>query len=352
MRWCNKFFIVSLIFVLFSCASKEENEKGNRMAFIQGKMEVEARVLALGVFHQEILSNGVLLAQKKARLKFSVFGEIESVFVKNGDHVKLGDTLVKLNDRKERLQLEKANNQLFSSEIDLNDQLLLYRQDGKAPTREVMNTVKQRSGYNAALLAIEDAEFQLSKTVITAPFSGVISDLQAKPDNNTSDYSYIANLMDDKTLEVVFGVLESDIQFIEKGCEIKCVPYAHPDKSFVGTISEINPSVDANGLIQVKAIVQNPNRELLNGMNVDVFVLKNIDNQLFVPKKAVLNRQNRKVVFRLHNDSVVEWVYVKTGLENSKSIIISEGLNPNDTIVVDKNFNLGHKVVVTASIVE
>jgi RND family efflux transporter MFP subunit len=158
--------------------------------------------------------------------------------------------------------------------------------------------------------------------------------------------------MDTRQMEVHFGMLETELEMMAVGTAVEVAPYAFPCKKFTGSIYEINPSVDGNGMIQVVAIVQNPEGVLLDGMNANVMVKNKIPGQLVIPKEAVLDRQGRQMVFTLKNDSIAQWIYVKTGLENLNQVTIADGLSSGDTVIVGNNFNLGHDVIVKAEIIK
>ena len=81
-------------------------------------------------------------------------------------------------------------------------------------------------------------------------------------------------------------------------------------------------------------------------MNVNVRVQKTLPNQLVIPKKALVLRTNRQVVFTLHEGKAM-WNYVKTGLENATGFIITEGLTEGDSVIYDGNINLAHEAPVS-----
>ena len=95
-------------------------------------------------------------------------------------------------------------------------------------------------------------------------------------------------------------------------------------------------------MVQVKAVVDNTDRKLVDGMNVKVFIRDKVPGCLMVPKEAVVLRNNRQVVFTLRNDTTAYWNYVITDLENSTSYSIIEGINPGDTVITVGNLNLAH----------
>lgn len=317
--------------------------------------EVKAIVVKPDVFYQQVVSNGVLSPVQKAKLVFKVNENIQRVNVKNGQWVKKGQILARLDDLNQKLQLEKAKNNLLKAEIELKDILFAHSPE-TADTAEidptVLKTARGRSGYNDARFAVREAEYNLEHTVLKAPFDGVVADIQLKENNFSAKSDYFAVLMDTRQMETSFGILETELEMVAVGAPVEVIPYALPRKTFAGTISEINPSVDENGMIKVKAIVQNPDGILLDGMNADIIVKKKIPGQLVVPKEALLDRQGRQMVFTLKNDSIAQWVYVKTGLENLSQVTITEGLQKGDIVIVSNNFNLGHDVIVKAEMIE
>lgn len=353
--------ILVLLFVIglvsSSCQSPDNSMQENGMEKLeheQKTIEVKAAVLKPATFYKEVLSNGVLSPIKKSKLVFKVNENIKKVYVQNGNRVIKGQTLVELEQFNQQVNLEKAKNNLQKAEIDLKD-ILFAHSPGLADTSsvnpEVLQTARGRSGYNSALIALKEAKYNLEQTIIRAPFNGVLSDIQVKENNFSGNYEYFASIIDNSRMEVVFGLMETELASVSKGLKVLVVPYAFPSKKLEAYVSEINPVVNESGLVQVKALVNNTDGILMDGMNVEVILQMAIKNKLLVPKEAVLLRQDRQMLFTLINDSIAQWVYVKTGLENSTHCTIIEGLSIGDTVIVSNNFNLGHDVVVKANII-
>ena len=128
-------------------------------------------------------------------------------------------------------------------------------------------------------------------------------------------------------------------------------PYAGGG-AFEGSVSEINPLVDANGMVKVKAAV-NAGGKLFSGMNVKVSVRRSLGEQLVIPKTAVVLRSGKQVVFTLKEGKAM-WNYVNTGLENATECVVSDrsqkgiedGLLEGDTVIVTGNLNLAHEAEV------
>ena len=61
---------------------------------------------------------------------------------------------------------------------------------------------------------------------------------------------------------------------------IEATPYAKPDQTLIGKITEINPKIDENGMVQIKALIPNKNSVLVDGMNVSILVKRQIEEKL------------------------------------------------------------------------
>ncbi|KAA6312336.1 Multidrug resistance protein MdtA [termite gut metagenome] len=105
--------------------------------------------------------------------------------------------------------------------------------------------------------------------------------------------------------------------------------------------------MDLNGMVRVKAIVNNKDDKFYEGMNVKVRVQRLLGKQLIIPKSALVLRTNRKVVFTL-KENRANWVYVETAQENSDSYVIVDNgkLNVGDSIIYEGNINLAHESLV------
>lgn len=353
----NFILIITSVTILHSCQinTRESENKGElqRQLHKEKSIDVKAMVVKKETFYNEILSNGILASTKKSKLVFNINENILKLSVKNGQNVKQGELLVKLNSFEQKLNVKKAKNQLLKAELELKNILLAHNPDisdtGKINPK-VIETAKGRSGYNDALFALQEAKYNLEQTEIRSPFNGVMSDIQVKENNYTGSFDFFAFVVNNSVMELEFGVMESELKMIRLNMEVTITPYALPETKFKGRIVEINPRVDNNGMIKAKALIPNQKGLLIDGMNVDVIVKQQVSNQLVVPKEAVLLRQHRQMLFVLKKDSIAEWVYVKTGHENLTQYAVSEGLNEGDTVIFDNNFNLGHKVVVNAQI--
>ena len=214
-----------------------------------------------------------------------------------------------------------------------------------------MQLVRVKSGYDQALIQYQLAEYEERNAVLTAPFDGIVANLFAKQYNTASTSDIFCTVIDPGSLEAAFTVLESELPLVKNGDRVEVTPFALNDTKAEGRITEINPLVDENGMVQVKAAVTDKGK-LFEGMNVRVSIHRSLGKQLVVPKSAVVLRSGKQVVFKLDSTRTkASWVYVHTGLENADSYTITssegDGLKEDDFVITSGNINLAHEAPVT-----
>lgn len=316
--------------------------------------EVEVITIKKSTFTNQLVANGKLSARAKTAMNFKSAGMISECNVRNGQSVKAGSVIARLDSEDKRLALESARIALDKARLDYYDVLAgqgYMAEDTLSVPENIRKMAKMRSGYDAARNSLRRAEIECQGTVLLAPFDGKIADVKARAFEMSGSEPF-CTLIDDSSFDVDFTVLESEYPFLEKGLTVKVSPFSSGGKVLQGKISEINPKVDKNGQVSVKASVRNDG-SLIEGMNVKVVVERILDHMMVVPKSAVVIRDNLEVIFRL-KDGKAAWTYVHVLMSNSEShaIIANEErgaeLSEGDQVIVSGNLNLaeGSEVIV------
>jgi len=349
MNKINPILVVALTLAAFySCktAPTDNFEEMARRATSPDAVVVETVELKKSTFYHELISNGKAYSSAMAVVPFKVNGTINELLVKNGQQVNKGDLLAVIDDHEYKAKVTEAKNGLDKAEINFKDDLLktyfVTDTSNLTPTQIRMSRI--RSGLNDAIAALETAEYNFNNTRVYAPITGKVANLEAKQWNPSQNYSNLCSIVDDGTMEVEFPVIESEYNFISTGMPVEIMPFIDAAETINGSISEINPQVDDNGMITVKAMFRNGKR-LIDGMNVRVAIRKPEPNRLVVPKEALVIRQGRDVIF-VRQDSLAIWKYVTVEFENSSSVAISDGLVEGDLVIVSGNINLAHETIV------
>jgi RND family efflux transporter MFP subunit len=298
-------------------------------------------------FNHELISNGKLSAQRLVDLRFETPETIADIYVKNGDRVTKGQKLAELASFRLKNKTVQMKDALDKARLELQDVLIgqgfAWEDSARVPAA-TMQLVRTKSGYDQAVAQYDLAVYEEQHAVLIAPFDGIVANLFSRRLNNASTSDVFCTLIDPGSLEASFTVLENELPLIRRGDRVEVTPFAMTDVRVAGQISEINPLVDINGMVQVKASVPNAGK-LFEGMNVRVSIQRSVGKQLVVPKEAVVLRSGRQVVFTL-TDGRAYWNYVQTGLENAGFYTVTEGLKEGDVIITGGNINLAHEAPV------
>lgn len=304
-----------------------------------------------GNFYKEIISNGKLYAIQKADLKFRVSEVIEKIFVRNGQMITPGTVLAEVEKTTIENQLTRAKANYEKACLEMQDQLITMGfqtiDSTKIPAQK-WKVASIKSGLENATLDLTSAEYAYKNRKLVAPFGGVVCNLKAK-ENNLSTQDVFCTLIDNSTFEAEFPVMESELGNIARNQTVSVVAFAIDSTAQQGVITEINPMVNENGLVTVKARISNSRHNLCEGMNVRIVVRKAFANKYVVPKQAVLQRQGRQVVFTVENGRAI-WNYVKITDENSTSYAIVEDDERADLkgkdVIISGNLNIAHDAEV------
>ena len=360
MKRYNSISIYCLAFViLISCSDKkkEENipEKGVETVLPDVKNEVSVMALQKQDFHHELVSNGKVVAQNQADLRFESSEIVAHIYVKNGDWVQKGQKLAELDQFRLANKLTQAEDALERARLELQDVLIGqgYAMDdiNKVPA-DILKLAKVKSGYDQSKAQYELVKREEEHATLTAPFDGVVANLFAKPYNLANTSEIFCTIIDTQGMEASFTVLESELPLLKIGDRVTVIPYADAGSTYDGSVSEINPLVDDKGMVKVRARV-NGKGKLFSGMNVRISVQRSLGQLLVIPKSAVVLRSGKQVVFTLDKGKA-QWNYVRTRFENTDSCVVAnkadvgvtDGLMEGDTVIVSGNVNLAHEAPV------
>ena len=343
-------FTIIILLSVVSCGRQNVNDHTSvaRREHYAEVIEVRTAPVLKSDFALELITNGRLRAVNKATVQFRVHEMVREVHVINGQRVRQGDLLAVLEEFPFASRLERALDQVARTRLELEDVLLgfgYFLRDSLRVPDHIWSMARIKSGYNAAMNELAEARYQMTGTRLIAPVDGVVSGLEVKSHNHSSSYENFCVIVDNSSLEARFPVLESEKSMIAAGQPVEIRPFAGRSRSYTGRVTGFDPRVDDQGMIMVRALVNNPGGELIDGMNVQVTLKREIPDQLIIPREALVLRQGRQVVFTL-NDTIAIWNYVETGLENSRQFTINNGLSEGQQVIVSGNFNLAHETLV------
>jgi RND family efflux transporter MFP subunit len=216
-----------------------------------------------------------------------------------------------------------------------------------------------RSGLTAAEASLEEAQYQLAKTEILAPFAGFVADLEIVQGSRLRVGDPVATVVDLSRIDVDADVLETELPFIEVGRQARVTFPALPGETFMGRVVTMNPLVEVDtNTARVTVRLANPEARVVPGMHGNVQIAgRLLADRTFVPKDAIVERDRREVVFVFEPSEVdpaagsAKWRYVTTGIESGRFIEIVESgdtdmVEPGEVVLVDGHATLIHDAFV------
>jgi len=329
---------------------------------------------------------------EKATIKTEATGKIERLPVKIGDKISKGQILLKIEDTNKKLDVAKAkiNEKKMMAQYLVNEGFT--DADNKISDKEKTEIKKLKSDYlkalkkfekgqlseskfeqirdkyneamiNAgsfreeirkandglsdAIFQLKQAELELKKTTIKAPFSGVITDIKVSRGQRVNAGVESLSLVNLNSLYLKGFALESEVKHLKKGISVRIKFDAFPEKIFYGKIQTISPQVDStNKTIAVYVKVDNKDNLLYPGMRAELDIeYKVFRDVMIVPRKAIVHRGDRPLVFIVRNKLAI-WSYIELGPKNDEEQIVKKfdgDVKVGDLIVVQGQVTLAHQ---------
>ncbi len=339
---------ISLLFwvAMVSCGRNTKSaERDATLQYAPLINEVEAVELKKGEFQWQLLANGKLSAASKSKLAFRSEGVITQMNVCNGQRVAEGEVIATLDLREKELDVETERINYEKAELDLYDIIVGqgYPADTTKVPRDFLSVASLRSGFVAARNAYHKAQYDYEGAVLKAPYKGLVADIAYGNFDMTGSEPF-CTLIDDSIFNVDFKILESEYPNVSVGMNVRVIPFGSLQNEAVGRIVSVNPVVDKNGQMLVRAQLVNIGG-FVDGMNVRVIAEKSIRDKFVVPKSAVVIRDKMQVLFK-YVDGRARWTYVNTVMSNSETYCIEPNsdrgasLSEGDLVIVSGNLNI------------
>ena len=295
--------------------------------------------------------SGKLEAARQMRVFSELAGTIDSLPVREGSYVPAGALIAGLNQEALRLERAEANLALDRAKVEKMDGIIANGGDPDVDTSisaERLDMILTLSGYREAQQRLARIDYRLDKSRITAPYGGLIADLQVRRYEQIGPGTELCRLIDPGSFEAVFLLLEREALQLRAGQSVTVRPLSPEQPGIRARITTINPTVSEEGLVKVRAALSTHQQQLFEGMNVQVTIEQRIPNQIVVPAEAVVMRSGRPVVFVYHEaEQRAKWNYVTIAHRNETHVALSEGIDPGVPVIVEGNLTLSHDARVT-----
>jgi HlyD family secretion protein len=321
-------------------------------------------------------SGYIITRHKYIVIGTKILGQIVAEPIEEGQRVKVGDVLVRIDDRDYQAQLRQAyaDRDLSEANIVLKraraERLReLYRQgvQSKDSLDDAENQLSvAEAEYNKAIGAIDFARFNVTQTVITSPINGVVLQKyrelgdtitafgQSPGGGGATDIAQLADLSD---LRCEVDINESDIAKVKMGTPATVILDAYPDDPFPATVVKIYPEADRQkGTVKVEVRVLQPDLKVIKPEMSAKVTFQSITTQtaaapmVLVPKKAIVTEGSSNSVWVVRGDSA-HLVPIIVGREFQEGVEVKQGLSGGEMVIVVPSATIkeGQEVTAVAS---
>jgi multidrug efflux system membrane fusion protein len=296
---------------------------------------------------------GIVSPLTKVDVKVRVSGQLDSLMFTEGQDVKAGDVIAKIDPRPYEVAVDQAQAtynkdvaQLNAAKVDAARAQKLIN-SGSGTTQASDTAVAQVAIYEATLegdrAAIDSAKLNLSYASVIAPISGRAGFREAEKGAivQTSDATGIVTITQMRPINVQFTLTQDELPALMTGQSngnslTVAVDSRDGSKHLAdGKLQVIDTQVDSTtGMVKLKALFANDDLALWPGELVTAKILLSTNmNSTVVPSAAILNGQTGAYVYMVKPDKTVSSVPVKTGPAVAGMTTVT-GLTVGDTVVV------------------
>jgi membrane fusion protein, multidrug efflux system len=291
---------------------------------------VETALVQVGPIQRRLTAVGSLRSNESVIIRPEVAGRIADIRFEEGERVTEGRPLVVLDDLIYRAEVQEVQASLELSRANHERAIdLMKRGAGTAKARD-----EALAQLRADQAALELAKARLDKTVIRAPFDGMVGLRKVSVGDFVNVGQDMVNLEQIDPLKADFRVAELYLAAVRPGQRVELHVDAFSGEAFTGEVYAIDPLIDVSGRsIVLRARLPNPDHRLRPGLFARVtLVLNERNDAIQVPEQALMPQGQDQFVFRVV-DGKAALTKVTAGIRRDGMVEILEGLGPEDEVV-------------------
>jgi len=369
--------------------NKEDNQSARRMiAEIQSVIDrsntmnkrtddlvivpVEVEKIGFGCIQNKLVYMGDIQAESSARVYAKIPDRIVDFPVQNGDYVRKGTIIARVEDTKLKQAFYQAEAALASAKSQLENLKLEYGRIEKLFKEEAVSESQfeqlktqlevAKNGVAQAKAGYKMAKEQLEDAVIKAPIDGYVSGKMLNVGDMAAGQMPIVTLTQKDPLKIIVDVIEKDIRLVKKGQNVNIYVDVFPGRVFKGEVARISPVVNAaTRTSQVEILLKNPDNSLTPGMFARLeIIVQSKDNVLLVNRNNVDVRTSRHFNGGSIRDTEIEQIFsvfvvedslalekeIEVGIRSGLLLEVVSGLEEGDRIVSVGRTNLRDSTMV------
>lgn len=304
--------------------------------------------------------SGSLEAERHATVAAEVSGPVLATAAEEGDTVAAGAVLARLDDSALREAVLSAQSAVRSAEQQVEvarrnaERAEALLKGGAIPERDVetarWNVTNAQAGLADARARLSYAREQQSKTLVRAPFRGVVSRKSVSPGDTVQPGSPLYTIVDPTRMRLVAHVPAEGIAALREGTPVEFVVGGLPGQRFSGSVQRINPVADpSTRQVEIQVALPNPEGRLVGGLYAEGRLATSTRQALAVPAAAIDRSLGQPALLRVTGDHV-ERVPVQLGItdEDAEKVEVISGVSAGDLVLLGaaRGITPGAKVIV------
>lgn len=217
---------------------------------------------------------GKVVATHYADVKFEIALPVLRMMVHNGDRVRQGQLLAEQDATRQTNAVEQYQREIEQANLQMQDVIISQGYDpehiDKVPQR-VRHIAEVKSGLLLAQNKLAAARHELKITRVTAPFDGIVANVTAHAGQLAQVGDIACRVIAPQQMDVEFRIMETDLSRFAVGTRLQVVPVGDEHAVYEAKVTEVNPIVDEQGTVMLRAHVATPH-QLFDGMHVSVLL--------------------------------------------------------------------------------
>jgi len=313
------------------CSNGKAKDKSKDAATADTAVPVEVQALRRAPIVAVYSGTAPVEAHEEAEVVAKVGGEVRQLYVEEGDSVRAGQVLARLDGDRLRLEVAQTEANLRKLERDYKRQLELSEK-GLVAKGTAENA---KFDLDALRASYDRARLELSYTEIRAPIDGVVSARHIKVGNTIAPNAPTFHVTNMDPLVAYVHIPEKEFRKLAPQQTADVLVDALGSERFTGIISRISPTVDPKtGTFRARVEVKDPTRRLKPGMFARVnIVYERREDALQLPRSAIVDADGSLSVFVVNGDKA-EQRPIDTGLASNGWVEVVKGLQGDERVVV------------------
>lgn len=344
-------FLILIVTVHYSCkdaAKNEQNMQTGVTASPSKALTVDGIIARAELTSGSINTSGTVIANEEVEIKSEIAGKITGIFFKEGQAVRKGQLLIKLNDDDLQAQIKRT-------EIEIK----LAEEKEKRQKQLLASSAISKEDYDMALTNlyllranVDIIKTNIDKTKILSPFSGIAGLKYVSPGAFVNSSTTITTIQSTQPLKLEFSIPEKYNQQIKNGSEVQFIISGFKEK-FKATVYAKEPKIDpTTRTAKIRATFSNPSGKVAPGSFADITIpIGDQSKAIMIPTMAYIPDINGAKVFVSKGGQAIS-VSVKAGLRTEGAIQIIDGINEGDTVLTTGILQLKPKSPVNVKIVQ